>query len=79
LAAKRLTKTGCRLTISAATPAGIPRLTAKKQPPKKVPWSVNPIIVEGKTIDRVIGWLLRKKEIAMKRSRAAIVIRIAKK
>ena len=34
LAAKRLTKTGCRLTISAATPAGIPWLTAKKQPPK---------------------------------------------
>ena len=34
LAAKRLTKTGCRLTIRAATPAGMPRLTAKKQPPK---------------------------------------------
>ena len=33
-AAKRLTNTGCKLTISAATPAGIPRLTAKKQPPK---------------------------------------------
>ena len=34
LAAKRLTNTGCKLTINAVTPAGNPRLTAKKQPPK---------------------------------------------
>ena len=34
LAAKRLTSTGCKLAINAVIPAGKPRLTAKKQPPK---------------------------------------------
>jgi hypothetical protein len=52
---------------------------AKKNPPRYAPCRVKPISVDGPMIDRVIGWLLRRKEIAIKRSSAAIAIRIAKK
>ena len=79
LAAKRLTNTGCKLTISAATPAGMPLLTAKKQPPKYAPCRVSPISVDGQIMARVNGWLFRRNEIAIKSSSAAIAMRIAMK